>query len=230
VAKGRRDGLSWDAYAAGWATVHLGVDPRQSSPFVRGWLRLSYVVGRGLARVRVRPGAVTLLGLLLSLAVPAVAISRGPFLFAAAALVVLAALADSTDGAVAIMTGRASRLGAFDDNLADRVSEAAWLSALWLVGGHGVVAVACWAASWLHEYVRAAGVRSGMADIAVITVNERPTRVIATVAALILGGLVWMFNPRLVPGVVTVVLAVWLLLGVLALIRLIAAVRAAIRR
>jgi len=173
---------------------------------------------------------VTLLGVVLSLAVPAVAIWRGPYLFAAAALVVLAALADSADGAVAVMTARASRLGAFDDSLADRISEAAWLSALWLVGGHGVVVVACGAVSWLHEYVRAAGARSGMADIGVITANERPTRVIAVVGALTLGGLVWMFNPRLVPGVVTVVLAFWLLLGVLALIRLIDTVRTAIRR
>jgi CDP-diacylglycerol--glycerol-3-phosphate 3-phosphatidyltransferase len=230
VANGRRDRLSWDAYAAGWAALHLGFDPRRSGLLVRGWLRLSYVVGRALARVRVRPGTVTLLGLLLSLAVPVAAVWRGAYFFAAAGLVLLAALADSTDGAVAVMSARASRLGAFDDGLADRVGEAAWLTALFLVGGHGAVVVACGAVSWLHEYVRASAGRAGMADIGVVTVNERPTRVIAVIAALTLGGLTWMANPRLVPGVVTVVLAVWLLLGVLALIRLIATVRTALRR
>jgi CDP-diacylglycerol--glycerol-3-phosphate 3-phosphatidyltransferase len=183
-----------------------------------------------LARAGVRPGLVTLLGLLLSLLVPVAAIWRGPYFFAAAGLVLLAALADSTDGAVAVMTGRASRLGAFDDGLADRVSEAAWLVALWLVGGHGLLVAACGALSWLHEYVRATAARSGLDDIAVITVNERPTRVIATVIALTLGGLVWMINPGLVPGTVTVVLAIWLLLAVLGLIRLIATVRARLRR
>jgi CDP-diacylglycerol--glycerol-3-phosphate 3-phosphatidyltransferase len=225
VVNGRRDRLSWDAYAAGWAALHLGVDPRRSSLLVRGWMRLSYVVGRGLSRLGVRPGAVTLLGLLLSLAVPVAAVWRGVFFFAAAGLVLLSALADSVDGAVAVMSARASRLGAFDDGLADRVGEAAWLTALWLVGGHGVVVVACGAVSWLHEYVRATAARSGMHDIGVITVNERPTRVIAVIAALTLGGLTWMVNPRLVPGAVTVVLAIWLLLGVLALIRLVATVR-----
>lgn len=228
TARGER--LSWDAYAAGWAALHFGVDPRRSSAFVRGWLRLSYVVGRGLARVGVRPGAVTLLGLLFSAAVPPVVVFRGWFFFAGAALVLLAAIADSTDGAVAVMTARASRLGAFDDGLADRLSEAAWLLGVWLVGGHGVLVAACGAASWLHEYVRARAGASGMADIGVVTVNERPTRVIAVIGALVLGGLTWMINPRLVPGTVTVVLAIWLVFALLGLIRLVAVVRRTLHR
>jgi CDP-diacylglycerol--glycerol-3-phosphate 3-phosphatidyltransferase len=230
VGNGRGDRLSWDAYAAGWAALHLGVDPRRSGVPVRAWLRLSYLVGRVLARLRVRPGVVTLIGLLLSLAVPAVVVLRGWFFFAGAALVLLAAVADSTDGAVAVMTARATRLGGFDDGLADRVSEAAWLIALWLVGGHGLLVASCGALSWLHEYVRARAGASGIAGIGAITVNERPTRVIAVIAALTLGGLAWMINPRLVPGAVTLVLAVWLVLAVLGLVRLIATVRSALRR
>jgi phosphatidylglycerophosphate synthase len=230
VGSGRGDWLSWDGYAAGWAALHLGVDPRHSPRSVRGWLRLSYVLGRALGRLGVRPGAVTLAGVLLSLAVPIVVVFRGWFFFAAAGLVLLAALADSADGALAVMTARVSRLGSFDDALADRVSEAAWLLALWLVGGHGVLVVGCGAVSWLHEYVRARATASGMVGIGIVTANERPTRVIAVIAALGLGGLNWQINPSLVPGSVTVVLAIWLLLAVLAIARLIETVRATLRR
>jgi CDP-diacylglycerol--glycerol-3-phosphate 3-phosphatidyltransferase len=172
---------------------------------------------------------VTALGLLFSIAVPVVVVYRGWFFFAGAGLVLLAAIADSTDGAVAVMTARASRLGAFDDGLADRLSEAAWLFGLWLVGGHGVLVAACGAVSWLHEYARARAGAVGMSGIGVVTVNERPTRVIAVIAALVLGGLAWMINPHLVPGTVTIALAFWLLLAVLGLIRLVAVVRGALR-
>ena len=81
------------------------------------WMRLSYGVGRGLAGIGFGPAAVTVLGLLLSVAVPLVVLPRGPWLFVAAGLVLLSALADSADGAVAIVTGRTSRIGAFYDCL-----------------------------------------------------------------------------------------------------------------
>jgi CDP-diacylglycerol--glycerol-3-phosphate 3-phosphatidyltransferase len=226
----RGDRLSWDGYAAGWAALHLGIDPRRSSASVRSWLRLSYTVGRALARIGVKPGAVTLAGLVLSAAVPVVAIFRGWYLIAAAGLVLLAAIADSTDGAVAVMTARASRLGSFDDAVVDRVCEAAWLLALWLVGAHGLVVVGCGALSWLHEYVRARAAVSGYHGVGVITSNERPTRVIAVVLAFVLGTFAGWINMNLVPGTMTVVLAFWLVLGVIALLRLTGTVRAGLRR
>ncbi len=128
------------------------------------------------------------------------------------------------------MTARATRLGSFDDALADRLSEAAWLLSLWLVGGHGLLVVGCGALSWLHEYVRARGTAAGMASIGVVTANERPTRVIAVILALCLGGLAWLINPRLTPGTITVILAIWFLLALLALLRLTNTIRTSLRR
>jgi CDP-diacylglycerol--glycerol-3-phosphate 3-phosphatidyltransferase len=229
VSGGRGPTLTWDGYAAGWAALHLGVDPRRSSVWVRCWLRMSYVVGRGLARIRVRPGAVTAVGLLLAAAVPVAAVFRGWYLFAAAGLTLLSAVADSADGAVAVISSRTTRIGAFDDSLADRFSEAAWLLGLWLVGAHGLLVAGCGALSWLHEYVRARATACGLTRITVVTTAERPTRVIAVVAAFVLGGLTFAVSPGLTPGVVTVVLALWALLGALGLIRLIRVVRAALR-
>jgi phosphatidylglycerophosphate synthase len=172
---------------------------------------------------------VTFVGLVCSLAVPLVVLPRGLWLIAGAGLVVLSALADSADGGVAIITGRGSQLGSFYDSMADRVSEAAWLLALYLLGAPGVLVVACGALAWLHEYARARAALSGMPGLGAVTVAERPVRVIAVVAALALGGALWDVSTRLAPGIITVAVAVWLGLGVLGGTRLLGAIRASLR-
>ena len=75
--------------------------------------------GRSAARIGATPTAVTVVGLALSVAVPVVAAWRpaGPVL--AAGLVLLSAVADTVDGAVAVISGRASALGYVYDSLAD---------------------------------------------------------------------------------------------------------------
>jgi CDP-diacylglycerol--glycerol-3-phosphate 3-phosphatidyltransferase len=134
------------------------------------------------------------------------------------------------DGAVAVMTDRTTRLGAFDDSMVDRLSEAGWLLALWLVGAPGPLVVACGGLAWLHEYARARSIVSGMTGVGLISVAERPTRVIVAVLALALGGLAWNIDPDLTPGVVTVVLAAWAVFGVVGTTRLIAAIRTTLRQ
>jgi CDP-diacylglycerol--glycerol-3-phosphate 3-phosphatidyltransferase len=217
--------LGWDEYASGWARLHGGVDPRGSRS-MRGWLRVSYWIGRALAAARVPPGAVTAAGLVFAAASVVAALLRGGGLFVAAGLVLLSALADAADGAVAVLTGRTSRLGQFYDSVVDRLAEALWLFALWRIGAPGILAATCGALAWLHEYARARAAEAGMVGIGVLTVAERPTRVLLTVSALILGGAAWSINPHLTPGTVTVVLAIWMLLGLLGGARLLAAIRA----
>ncbi|MGH3679863.1 MAG: CDP-alcohol phosphatidyltransferase family protein, partial [Natronosporangium sp.] len=65
--------VDWDGFVAGWAARDGGYDPRRAPVLVRGWLRLGYEIARGLAAVRVRPAAVTGLGLVSSAGVPLVA-------------------------------------------------------------------------------------------------------------------------------------------------------------
>jgi phosphatidylglycerophosphate synthase len=209
--------------------LHGGFDVRGSQVVVAGWMRLSFATGRLLARVGLSPAAVTAIGLLLSLAVPLVVLPRGVWLFVGAGLVFLSALADSSDGAVAIITGRTSRIGSFYDSVADRLSEAAWLLALWLLGTPGLLVAACGALAWLHEYARARAALAGMPGVGAVTVAERPTRVLLVIAALVAGGLVWFISSRLTPGVITVVVAVWFVVGLLGGSRLLTAVRATLR-
>jgi archaetidylinositol phosphate synthase len=178
---------TWDNYATGWRDLHGGFDPRGASPVVRGWLRLAYRLGGYAVRLGATPTTVTVVGLALSLLVPVTALAGRVGAGIGALLVLLSAVADTVDGAVAVIADRASRLGHVYDSLADRVSEAAWLVALWLVGAPPWLAVLAGALSWLHEYLRARAAVSGLVGVAVVTVAERPTRIIVTVAGLLLG-------------------------------------------
>ncbi len=140
----------------------------------------------------------------------------------------LASVADSVDGAVAVATGRTTRLGYVYDSLADRIGEAAWLVAFWLVGAPGALVAAGGALSWLHEYVRARAVAAGMREIGAVTVGERPTRVCVAVAGLLLAGLSGLVEVDLAAGTITMATAVWVLLAAFGLGQLLSAVRRAL--
>jgi len=202
--------VTWAQFAAAWSALHGGFDPQRASPLVRGWVRLAYSGGSGLARLGIGPTAMTGIGLLLCAAVPVAVVLGLPPL--AGLLVLLASFADALDGAVAVVAGRATRLGFVLDSVADRLGELAWLTAFWLAGAPGWLVVAAGAVSWLHEYVRARASAAGMREIGAVTVGERPTRVIVAVAGLLIA-------PLLVPAGVA-----WLVLGVAGLAQLAVAV------
>ncbi|MGC5031988.1 CDP-alcohol phosphatidyltransferase family protein [Micromonospora sp. DT229] len=220
--------LNWNEYATAWARLHGGFDPRAATPVVRGWLRLSYHLGFLLGRLRVGPTAVTAVGVLLCLCVPLFAVRPGDGPFLGALFVLLASVADSVDGAVAVVTGRTTRLGYVYDSLADRIGEVAWLVAFWLVGAPGALVVAAGALSWLHEYVRARAVAAGMREIGAVTVGERPTRVCVALVGLLLAGLTGLIQPDLAAGTITMATAVWVLLAAFGLGQLLSAVRRAL--
>lgn len=222
--------MSWDEYASRWSRLHGGYDPRRASPLVRGWLRTAYGVGRPLAASPVTPNAVTVFGLLLSAGVPWVA-GRGSsgWPLAAAGLVVVSGLADTVDGALAVVSGRTSRLGQLYDAVADRIAEACWLVALALVGAPGWLVVLCGGLAWLHEYVRARATVAGMTEIGAVTVAERPTRVLVVTFGLAVAGIGGTLRSELAVGAVTVATAIWTVLGTVAIGQLFLAVRRALR-
>ncbi|MEO3775652.1 CDP-alcohol phosphatidyltransferase family protein [Micromonospora sp. B11E3] len=220
--------LNWDQYAAVWARLHGGFDPRAAAPVVRAWLRFAYHVGYVLGRLRVTPTAVTVAGVLLCLCVPLFAVRPGNGPVIAALFVLVAAVADSVDGALAVATNRTTRLGYVYDSLADRLGEAAWLVAFWLVGAPGALVAAAGGLSWLHEYVRARAVSAGMREIGAVTVGERPTRVCVALVGLLLAGLTGLIAPDLAAGTITMATAVWVLLAGFGLGQLLSAVRRAL--
>jgi CDP-diacylglycerol--glycerol-3-phosphate 3-phosphatidyltransferase len=163
--------------------------------------------------------------MLASIAVPAVVVQRGYWPILGAALVLLSGIADSVDGAIAVVTNRVTRLGYVYDAVADRISEAAWMVAFWLVGVPGWLAVLVGGLAWLHEYIRARATAAGMAEIGVVTLAERSARAIMIMLGLVAAGITGLFAPYLPSGVLTIVAAVAALIGVIGLVQLIGAVQ-----
>jgi phosphatidylglycerophosphate synthase len=168
--------LSRDDYLAAWSRWHGGAGT--STPLVRGWLSLAYALARPLAGLP--PVVATVLGLLAAVAAIGPAFAGGLWLLAAGVLVGLSGLLDSLDGALAIGTGRATRRGFVLDSAVDRLTEAAYATALWAAGAPGWLAVVFGALCWLPDYLRARAGQAGVAETGALTVWERPTRVILT--------------------------------------------------
>jgi phosphatidylglycerophosphate synthase len=223
--------MDWGDYVTAWSGLHGGFDPRTAAPVVRGWVLAAYKIGSFLGRQRVAPLTVTLAGLLLCAAVPVVIGLAGPpvGLLAGALLVLLAAVADGLDGAVAVVTGRVTRAGHVYDSVADRLGEAAWLTAFWLAGTPAWLAVTAGAASWLHEYLRARAATTGLTEIGAVTVGERPTRVSVAVTGLLLAPIAALVAPAWTIPVLTVTVAIWLFLQIVGLLQLTVAVHRALR-
>jgi phosphatidylglycerophosphate synthase len=175
-----------DDYLTRWSALHGGVPARG---LVGGWLRISHFAAKPLVAGRVSPNQVTLAGLLVALLALPSAAGGAHWPLLAALTVVLAALLDSLDGAVAVQTDRVSRAGAVLDQACDRIADLAFVATLWLAGAPAGWCVAGGALAWLHEQLRSSARAAGMSQVGVVTVSERPTRVIVTAAFLLGAGL-----------------------------------------
>ena len=120
-----------------WSALHHGIDPARV-PLLLPWLRLMWWLARPLRRVP--PTVVTACGVLL--AATAVLLA-GSLPAVAAGVVVLAAVSDGLDGAVALVGDRATAVGARADAIADRLVDAAFAAVLWRCGVPWGFAVAC---------------------------------------------------------------------------------------
>ncbi len=208
-------------YLEGWQRLHGGYDPR-ANVLVRGWLTGSYAVARPVAAAGVPPDAVTVVGVLVAALALWPAAAGGRWLLASAAVVVLAGLLDNVDGAVAVLTGRATAWGAVLDAVADRIGDLALVGTLLLAGAHPALCAAGAALMLLQEYLRARAVAAGMAEVGVVTVWERPTRVIVTAAFL--ASAAFLGDPWPDLGA-----AAWVGLGALGLVQLAVVVRRRLR-
>jgi phosphatidylglycerophosphate synthase len=209
-------------YLDRWSRLHGGA---AATGLVGWWLRFTYRLAVPLARLGVGPDAVTALGLLVAVAVlvPASAGGRWPLL--GVLLVVVSGVLDNLDGAVAVLTDRTTRWGFVLDSLCDRVADAAYAAALALAGGPWVLAVAGAALAWLHEYARARAAVAGMPEIGVVTVSERPTRVVVTAMFLLGAGL----YPASAQAWASAGTAAWATLGLVGLVQLLVVVRRRLR-
>jgi CDP-diacylglycerol--glycerol-3-phosphate 3-phosphatidyltransferase len=203
-------------YLARWSRLHGGAS---TGGLVGWWLGIAHAVARPIVRAGLGPWPVTAAGVLVAAATcwPASAGARWPVL--AAVLAGASGLLDNLDGAVAVMSGRTSRWGFVLDSGCDRVADAAYCLALLLAGAPAWLAAAAAALAWLQEYVRARAAVAGMPEVGVVTVSERPTRVIVT-AMFLLGAGVYPATGHLWAGAGA---AAWTTLGAVGLGQLLVA-------
>jgi phosphatidylglycerophosphate synthase len=215
--------LSRAEYLDAWAHLHGGHDPRAGGRGERGWFAAMYSLARPLAGRGASPDALSGAAVLAACAAPAaVAVGRARV---AGPLVVVHSVLDGLDGAVALLAGRSSRWGHLVDSLGDRVAEAALGAALVLAGAPAAVCVGAVATGWLQEYARARAAAGGLDAIVVVTVAERPTRLLAAGLALFAVGAV----PSAAAGAATTGGVVWLGLGAAGLAQLLPALRRELR-
>jgi CDP-diacylglycerol--glycerol-3-phosphate 3-phosphatidyltransferase len=153
------------------------------------WLTVTYTLARPLAAGRVPPDAITLLGLVVALIAGWLASLGGGWPAAAAVVVALSGVVDGLDGAVAVLTGRTSRWGAVLDSLVDRLADTVYLAAFWVLGAPAALCLAGGLLTWSQEYARARAGAVGLPDVGVVTVAERPTRVLVAAMFLLGAGL-----------------------------------------
>lgn len=177
-------------YFQRWSQLHGGVDPA-ASWLIKVWLSFAYSVARPMTRIGLSPNGVTGIGLLVATAVPLLAwqytrTEQTWWLLLAVIATILTGLLDNLDGAVAVISGRTTRWGYVLDSIVDRLSDAALLSALWALGAPGPVVVAAGLAGSVQEYARARAAAIGVSEVGVVSISERPTRVIIVAVFFVL--------------------------------------------
>ncbi|WP_018634989.1 CDP-alcohol phosphatidyltransferase family protein [Parafrankia elaeagni] len=213
-----------ETYLVEWAALHGGYDPRTGPAMIRIWLTLTYCLARPLAAAGVAPGAVTAAAAAAAMPVIPAAWVGGRWVLVCPLVVILSGLLDNLDGAVAILRRRVTSWGYVLDSATDRVCDAAYLVALWLVGAPGGLATAAGAGLMMLEYVRARASGAGHGEIGTVTVGERPTRVILAALALAVAGLV----PDHAPTAATVGAAATAAVCAVGLVQYLLSVRAAL--
>ena len=188
--------LSKQEFTQTWSSLHSDA-PVEGA--VAWWLKISYRFGLVATLLRISPNVLTLLGLLAAAATALMATSWWALFF-----LVFSLFCDGIDGSVAIFQKRQSAWGATLDSVVDRISEALWLYALYVIGVPAWLVITLWCLASFQEYARAKLVSLEIKDIGVVTPAERPVRAIFLFMVL----LMWHLN---IPGVLPVSVAFLLL-------------------
>ncbi len=213
-----------EGYLDRWSRAHGGYDVR-SSPATLFWLRLVHRLAAPAARRRVPPSWVTVTGAVVAIAVAVLAWLGGRWPLLAAVLVVVVALLDGVDGAVAEITDSASAWGRVLDQLVDRISDLSMVTGLWLLGAPGPLCAAGAVLTILDESVRGSAAAEGMSEVGLVTIAERPSRLLIGGLSFAVAGVV----PFAAGLVTTVGAGLWTFLALVATGQLVVNIRRRLR-
>lgn len=163
--------MSRREYLLQWSKVH-GFSPGSEVAGVARWyLSLNFYLVQPLVFLKLSPNLVTLIGPLLA---AGVLVSEGDLLIAL--LVFASLLVDGFDGAVALIRGKSSSLGAVWDAVVDRITELLWVGALYYAGISPALLLVIWVLVATQEYGRAKLNHLAGNTLGVVTICERPVR------------------------------------------------------
>ena len=151
-----------------WSKLH---GDAKVSGIVKGWLSISFPVSKALAKIRVTPNALTILGLVFG-----ILLYMNSSAIWAPLILVISLICDGIDGSLAIITRQSSKWGALLDSVVDRVTEVFWVLALYSLGVDSKILITVLILASTQEYLRARAGGVGLKQVGVVTVAERPVR------------------------------------------------------
>ncbi|MEM4731661.1 MAG: archaetidylinositol phosphate synthase [Desulfurococcaceae archaeon] len=146
--------------------------------------RFLHNVVKPLSKTHVTPNALTATSLVVAILGYALVVYTGLGTLLAMAIM-LSGFIDAIDGAMARLTGKVSRKGAFLDSVVDRVSEAVFALAFVELGFNSHIVLIYLASSMIVSYMRAKGESLGL-SLSGVGLMERAERLIALTVVAIL--------------------------------------------
>ncbi len=164
-------------YESAWSTLHGQAQP---SGMIRMWLRFMFVITTPL--MRISPNTITLSSGLFAIGLAGLA--RVPAWYWLVALgIFLLGILDGVDGVLAVRRNQVTQWGAFLDSMIDRVVDVAIAVTLLFAGADPLVVMIAATLTLVHEYMRARAASVGYRLIGVVSVAEKPTRIILGIVA-----------------------------------------------
>ncbi len=160
--------MTKDEFFLAWSKLH---GDAKVSGIVKGWLSISFTVSKALAKMRVTPNALTILGLVFG-----ILLYMNSNAIWAPLILVISLICDGVDGSLAIITRQSSKWGALLDSVVDRVTEVFWVLALYSLGVDSKILITVLILASTQEYLRARAGGVGLKQVGVVTVAERPVR------------------------------------------------------
>jgi len=160
--------MTKDEFFLAWSKLH---GDAKVSGIVKGWLSISFTFSKALAKIRVTPNALTILGLVFG-----ILLYMNSSAIWAPLILVISLICDGVDGSLAIITRQSSKWGALLDSVVDRLTEVFWVLALYSLGVDSKILITVLILASTQEYLRARAGGVGLKQVGVVTVAERPVR------------------------------------------------------
>jgi len=173
--------MNQSEFFAKWSKLH---GDATISGIVKGWLRISFILVKPIAKLKITPNMLSAFGLFFGVLLFFNAENNWAIL-----LLITSLICDGVDGSLAIVTNKESKWGAAVDSIFDRLTEVFWALTFIAIGANQNVVMAAVLLAAVQEYLRARAAGLGLAEVGVVTIAERPVRAAILFVALVAAAL-----------------------------------------